>query len=138
MTTMKRLAVLATFLFLSHSAYADFYFGRDESLILVEDVRAQGPDGEDLQISRLVVRQNFLLPFNVSDGGLVLSIKGEQESYIPWPDASSVRELQQAGLLPTPLPDSALSTLDKVLGYALWESLLVLLAWSWLGRLFRK
>jgi hypothetical protein len=118
--------------------YAAYYFGRDESLYFVQDIDATGPQGEDLQLSRLVVRNSFLLPYMVSDGGLVITVRGVRDSYIPLPDDSIIHQNQLSGLLPDPLPSSDLTTMDKIFGYSLWEALFAILAWSGLKRAFKR
>lgn len=135
---MKKMAMFLALALVNQPAQAAFYFGTEEDLRLVQDTEMTGPNGEDLQISRLVIRKSFLLPYAVSDGGLVFSIKGKRDAYYPLPDASKVKESQLAGILPTPLPSSALSKFDLITGYALWEALLGLLLWSGIKSLFKR
>ncbi len=55
----------------------------------------------------------------VTDEGYVLQKVGDTKSYIPL-DAAKIRQLQQEGTLPDPLPRYALSFWDYLFGYSNW------------------
>lgn len=133
----KILALTLLFLFCQPS-FASFYFGRGESLYFVQDISIKGPQGEELQLSRLVVRNSLLLPYTVSSGGLVLTVRGVRDSYFPFPDGPIVQQYQIAGLLPDPLPSAELTNIDLIIGYSLWEALFALLAWNGIKRVLRR
>lgn len=133
-----KFVVLLACLVFSATANAKLFFGTDESLRLVLDVNLEGPEGEDLQLSRLIIRENFLLPYNMKDGGYVLTIKGQSDSYFNLPKANELEEYQSAGLLPNPLPEWRFSTIDKLFGYALWFILGFMLVWVGFKKVLKR
>ena len=133
-----RMMVLILCIFFSVPASAKLYFGTDESLRFVIDVELEGPNGEDLQLSRKIIRQSFLLPYVVKDGGFVLTIKGQHNSYYELPVPDKVRAMQLVGILPNPLPEWKLETMDMLLGYSLWITLIVLGVWGGIKTLIKK
>jgi hypothetical protein len=134
---IKFIVLFASLIF-SASANAKFFFGTDESLRVVTDVNLEGPEGEDLQLSRLIIRENLLLPYKMKDGGYVLTVKGKRDTYFNLPEASELEKIQNAGLLPKPLPEWEFSTLDIVFGYALWVTIGFMLVWAGIRKVFKK
>ena len=130
--------VLFICLVFSTSVHAKFYFGKDESINFIMDVKLEGAKGENLQLSRIVIRESFLLPYHVKDGGFILTIKGNHDSYFDFPKDKKLVELQNKGLLPKPLPEWKLSTLDIIIGYALWEALGLMFVWNLIKKVFRR
>lgn len=43
-----------------------------------------------------------------------------RDSYSPIPKGQDLKELQESGILPDPIPDYGLNALDYILGYSLW------------------
>jgi hypothetical protein len=66
----------------------------------------------------------FILGCYVKDDGYVLCPVGESKKYIPL-DAAKIQQLQQEGILPTPLPPYSLSFWEYLFGYSNWITLAV-------------
>ncbi len=60
-----------------------------------------------------------MAPYNITDDGYVLGVKGSASSYYKLDDAQ-IKSLQARGLLPSPLPPYELSEIDYLFGYMLW------------------
>jgi hypothetical protein len=80
----------------------------------------------------------FLAGCYVTDDGYVLQKVGESKAYIVL-DAGRIRQLQQEGVLPTPLPPYSLSFSDYLVGYSNWIILgfvvgILFIKWAWTKR----
>jgi tetratricopeptide (TPR) repeat protein len=104
---------------------AKMYFGAQEHLRKIEDIDAKGPKGEALYLGHKYSFHSFVLPYQLTDDGYVLGVRGEQ-SYFRLDDAN-IKSLQARGLLPSPLPPYQLSLLDYAMGHALWIALAVII-----------
>jgi len=91
----------------------------------VANSTVRGNDGEALYLGRRLRTDVFLLPYNIADEGYVLGVKGSPADYYPLPP-ERIRELQQNGMLPAPLPRYRMSLIDYLIGNALWIPFLVL------------
>ncbi|MES2041147.1 MAG: DUF6585 family protein [Pseudomonadota bacterium] len=92
----------------------------------VANTTVRGNDGEVLYLGRHLRSDVFFLPYNIADEGYVLGVKGSPTDYYPLPP-ERIRELQQTGMLPTPLPAYRIKLIDQIIGNALWIPLLAVL-----------
>jgi tetratricopeptide (TPR) repeat protein len=115
---------------------AKMYFGTQEYLRSIQDVAIKGPGGEDLYLGYKYSFYSFVMPYSLSDDGYILGVKG-RDSYIRL-DKASIEKFQTSGLLPSPLPAYELSTLDYVMGHALWGALVIMAAIFVIKRLRKK
>jgi uncharacterized protein len=95
-------------------------FGSDEKIRTLREIKLRGPSGETLFLAHKVTTQFFLLGVHVKDEGYVLAVQGDSRKYFRMPADAQVQQLQQRGLLPSPLPGYRLGMLDYLLGYSLW------------------
>ncbi len=123
---------LASVLFFaaSSSAHAAKYrFGLSESLNHIQDLdRLKGPSGEALYLGYKTSTQNFLLPYWMTDDGYIVGVKGQDRFYRIEPDR--LKELQDRGQLPSPLPPYEISGLDWFFGHLAWAILGGLALWG--------
>lgn len=92
----------------------------------VANTSARGNDGEVLYLGRRLRTDVFLLPYNITDEGFVMGVKGSPTDYYPL-SPERIKELQQNGMLPTPLPGYRIRLIDYLIGNALWMPFLILL-----------
>jgi len=118
-------------------ADAKLMFGARERVRSIADVTLRGPDQSRLYLGYLVQTRAFLLPYNFESKGYVLGIRGESRKYIPLPSGVQLKEFQDKGLLPNPLPPIKFTWFDYVYGYALWIALAVLVGFSLVKRKLR-
>ncbi len=103
------------------SASARLKFGSDETIHFVDNVKAKGPNGEQLILAYKTTTHYFLLGTSIEDNGYVLAIFGEGgKKYYRMPAGAELARLQAQGLLPDPLPPYSLSVFDYFFGYSLW------------------
>lgn len=117
-------SAVATLVLMSAPAQA-FAFGATEELHTIADVGVVGEKNEALALGYKTTTQNFLLPYTISDDGYVLISKTESNTYYPIAGRQLI-EWQAAGLLPDPLPTYEISMLDRLIGHALWPTLVVI------------
>jgi tetratricopeptide (TPR) repeat protein len=129
-----RAAVIGTIILLavhacgvSPARAAKMYFGKQDYLHPIQDVAIKGQNGEALYLGYKHSSQSFILPYSVSDDGYILGVKGESDRYYAL-DKARIARFQADGLLPSPLPPSELSVLDRVMGHSLWGLLVVMAA----------
>ncbi len=130
---LLRLLAFAVLLIPLSSAHANFKFGTDEDLHLIQDVTLTGAKQEALYLGYMTRSKYFLLGMYVEDAGYVLGVKGEGKRYYEMPKGEDLARFQRAGHLPNPLPPYKLGFFDYLVGYSLWwaSALVVgLLAWS--------
>lgn len=97
-------------------------FGTDERVTMLTDIDLEGPNGEDLVLSRKTTTTFIFAGVNFKDDGYVLGVKGDDERYIPLP-ATEVKSLQAQQLLPSPLPAYKVPVIEYVFGYSLYIAL---------------
>ena len=98
---------------------AKYRFGTSESLNHIQDLdRLKGPSGEALYLGYKTSTQNFLLPYWMTDDGYIGGVKGEDRFYRIEPDR--LKELQDRGQMPSPLPGYEISGLDWFFGFFAW------------------
>lgn len=118
-------AFLASLLTVLPSAGAGMTFGAEESLHRLVDVEVVGENNEPLSLGYKTTTQNFLLPYTLSDDGYVLMPRDNSGNYYNMTEEDIAR-WQANGSLPDPLPAYDISLLDRVLGYLLWPTLVVI------------
>lgn len=106
-------------------AQAAFSFGAEETLHSLADVGVVGAEGEALALGYKTTTQNFLLPYTISDDGYVLVVKDDPGKYYSMTD-EEVAAWQESGLLPDPLPAYEVPLVERILGYLLWPTLVVI------------
>lgn len=125
---LRKLLILASMLLIlacglvlhaSPAQAAKISFGKQEHIVKIQDTGIRGPQGEELFLAYKYSHHTFVLPYNVTDDGYVLGVKGSASSYYKLDDAQ-IKSLQARGLLPSPLPSYELSALDQAMGYGLW------------------
>ncbi|HEY0882002.1 MAG TPA: hypothetical protein VGD87_10755, partial [Archangium sp.] len=113
-------------------------FGWDDKITCIEPVGTTGPDGEELclafKTSKLFVGAGVYL----RDDGYVLGVTGDKHSYFPWPEEKVVKEWQEEGVLPTPLPGYSIPAIEYAFGYSLWIIIAVMAAWAVLQKVRTK
>jgi hypothetical protein len=104
-----------------------FLFGTAETIHHLQDVGLKGPNSEELYLGYKTSVVNFGAGLYVSDDGYVLGIKGDETRYFQMPAAAALARLQQARLLPDPLPAYKLDVFDYLIGYSLWIILAIVI-----------
>ena len=113
-------------------------FGDNDTLHKIQDVEFNGPKGEKLYLAYRTTIKFFILGVNITEQGYVLAIKdSKQKGYYPLNDAQ-IKELQNNGGLPNPLPKYELTKFDYAFGYSLWIFILVSGVYSLIKRQFKK
>lgn len=126
---MRRiLFVCALLLFTALStsnAHAKVFFGNRESIHFLQDLKLESPSGEALYLGYMTTMHSFVLPYSLSKTGHVLGIKGQSDKYYKLSNDMTV-QLQQAGILPNPLPTYRPTSMDYVISYSLWPALVLI------------
>jgi hypothetical protein len=130
-------AILAS-LFLSRTDAQAFRFGQDERIILIEDVKLKGPNGEALFLAHMTRTQNFIGGYSLDDAGYVLGSKAESKKYFNMPTGEQLARFQKEGLLPDPLPPYKLNFFDYLFGYSVWWIVGLAAIWYVVGALRKK
>src|SRR5215208_713315 len=89
-------------------------FGKAEKIEKIQDL-----EGTDYQLSHKYTLHFFLAGIFVSDDGYVLQKKMATTAYYPLSE-QKIRELQQNGMLPSPLPKYSIPVWAYLVGYSLW------------------
>ncbi len=138
---MKTLSILllSLGLFISGNAFAGkMMFGDNDTLHKIQDVEVTSPKGEELYLAYRTTIKFFVLGINITEQGYVLAIKdSEGQSYYPL-DGTRIKELQNSGDLPNPLPKYELTKFDYAFGYSLWILIFVSGGFSLIKRQFKK
>jgi hypothetical protein len=113
-------------------------FGKQETVSCIADVTLKGADDEALCIAHKTTIQFFGGGLYLTDDGYVLGIKGKSNAYYKMPAARELKEFQEAGTLPTPLPPYRIAAIEYLLGYSLWMALAATAAWYGAKHLFRS
>jgi tetratricopeptide (TPR) repeat protein len=116
---------------------AKMRFGTQEHIAKIQDTNIKGPKGEDLFLAHKYSFHSFIAPYQITDDGYVLGVKGSAISYYKLDDAQ-IKSLQARELLPSPLPAYEISALDYALGYLLWGALAFIVIAGAIGLLARK
>lgn len=100
-------------------------FGDQEKLTKIQDVEIVGAENEPLSLGFKTTTKNFLLPYTISDDGYVLVVRNDSERFYTM-SAEEIAGWQTSGLLPDPLPPYEVPLIDRILGYVLWPTLVVI------------
>lgn len=95
-------------------------FGSGEKLITVSPTKILDDSGVSLELAIKVTTKCFGLPYSARSDGLVLKAANDFSKYRSLPARSELVRLQQADLIPNPLPPSDLQTFDLLFGHFLW------------------
>src|SRR5215468_4630182 len=113
-------------------------FGKQETITCITDVTLKGGDDEPLCLAHKTTIQFFGGGVYLKDDGYVLGIRGKRDVYYHMPTAEELKEFQEAGTLPTPLPPYKIGAAEYLLGYSLWLALAVTAAWYGAKHLLRS
>lgn len=127
------LASILLFTFHGQAQAGAIRFGIDETVHHLQNVKLEGPKGEKLFLGHKSAIRYFVAGVYIRDDGYVLGVVGGDNRYFPMPDGSELARLQQAGLLPNPLPKYALGVIDHAIGNSLWLVIATVLLWIFLG-----
>jgi len=106
-------------------------FGVDENIHTIQDI-----EGTEMCLAHKTTLHFFFLGIYVSDDGYVLAPKGTYNEYIPLTD-NEIREMQNEGSLPNPLPKYSIPVFEYIFGYSLWILIGGMIALAGIGRLLR-
>jgi hypothetical protein len=93
-------------------------FGRDETLTCLVDIEMRGKESEQLCLGHKTSKFFVGAGVYLSDDGYILRSKGQNTYYAVTPE--ELAQLQQEGVVPTPLPPYHISWVDYAFGYSLW------------------
>lgn len=128
MSGMTRWLMLPVMMLLSCVAHArgrgipiPFIYGTSESIEMVSPTFLTGPDGRVLYIGRKVSTHFFLLPYSMTDDGLVIGVAGDSSHYYKITDMQVLRDSSpvMANLVDNPPPWRP-SFMQQLWGHALW------------------
>ncbi len=131
-------AAFFVFALAPRAAQAKFFFGDQQYVQHLADVKLKGANGEALFLGHMYKTTYFLAGLYVVDEGYVLGIKGNRERFYRMPDAAQVAYFQQEGLLPKPFPRYRLGWFDYLIGYSLWIALAILVPWGVIATMRRR
>jgi hypothetical protein len=94
-------------------------FGNDETLTCIQHVDVRGPQGEALCLAYKTTKLFFVAGIYLRDDGYVLRLETDTTKYFPLTQ-ERIDELQQAALLPRPLPAYSIPWFEYAFGYSLW------------------
>jgi hypothetical protein len=113
-------------------------FGTDESIHCIVDVGLKAPNGDSLCLAYKTSIRFFGAGVYLRDEGYVLAAERGLHHYYSMPDEAELKQFQEAGLLPNPLPTYSVSLVDYAFGYSLWIVLAVAVTWEAGKRLLRR
>jgi hypothetical protein len=125
MRTRLLAAVLGLLVLLTAPASAQFTFGGDEKLHTIVDVPVVIQNDEALMLGFKTTTQNFILPHTIADDGYVLVVKDDRQKFYSL-TPEQISQWQAQGLIPDPLPSYEIPLIDRIIGYALWPTLLLI------------
>lgn len=125
------LALFAAALMLPSSAdAAKLYFGSDEKLHVLAETQITN-EGKPISLCYKAYTY-FLIGGVYTTDEYVLCEGGTSTRYWPLPQGDRLANLQQQGLLPSPLPAYTRPTIDYLAGYSLWLLIVFVAAWGYL------
>ena len=107
-------------------------FGTDETIHII-----QMTNNPQYNLGYKTSMYLFIAGCYVKDDGYVLQKVNDTKSYISL-NTAHIQELQQDGMLPTPLPTYSLSFWDYLIGYSNWWSVLVFIILPYFGQFFKR
>jgi len=96
------------------------WFGVSEQFRDLTPVKLKGPDGQDLILGWKSSRYVLVFGLWARNDGYVLRNERDPSQYFFMPSPSETGRLQQAGILPRPLPPGGMTWFDYAIGYSLW------------------
>jgi hypothetical protein len=121
-----------------NAAAGKMMFGDQDSLHKIQDVEFNGPNGEELYLAYRTTIKFFILGVNITKQGYVLAIKDSEDKAYYSLDNAQIKELQNNGGLPNPMPKYKLTKFDYAFGYSLWILILIFGGFSLIKRQFKK
>jgi hypothetical protein len=112
-------------------------FGKQETIKKLQDVSIKGSKGEDLYLGYKTSALFVFFGVYFKDDGYVLGIKKGYGSYYPL-DEKQIKEFQEQGHLPKPLPKYSISFFDYLMGYSLWIVLPFIIGFQILKHRYKK
>jgi hypothetical protein len=112
-------------------------FGTDETLNCIQHVEVKGPKDESLCLGYKISKVFFGAGIYLKDDGYVLRLENDAKHYFPLPP-ERVEKLQEASLLPRPLPAYSIPWYEYAFGYSLWIVIAVTAFFMYVGRIRRK
>ncbi len=94
-------------------------FGVEEKLFDLAETKYYDGD-EPLWIKGKITTYFFVGGVFVRNDGCVLATKGSKDSYHPLPSRGEIAALQQAEILPNPLPEFRTPPLELFMGFLVW------------------
>ncbi|MDR1889776.1 MAG: hypothetical protein LBQ81_10420 [Zoogloeaceae bacterium] len=132
------LPLLALLLVFSASAHAARWkIGTDERIDFIATTGLQTEDGKPMSLGHMVSTEYFFVPYSIK-GELVLTARGEDNTYYPLPEGEELAKFQQDGDLPDPLPQPELSIFDQLFGHLLWMVIPIFVLAAFLRKFFAK
>lgn len=121
--------ILSSLMF-NTSVQAKFYFGEEEKIVKLREIRLVNMKQESLYLGRLVTTKFFILGIGIKDNGYVLGVEGKEGAYYPFLPEDQVKKMQKSSTFPTPLPPYKLGVFDYMIGYSLYWLLLGTALWG--------
>jgi len=136
--TLSILILLFGLFFSGEAAAGRMRFGDHSTLHKIQDVEFTGPKGEKLYLAYKTTTKFFMLGVNLTEQGYVLAVKdSDEQGYYPLKD-SQIKEFQNEGSLPNPLPNYKLTIFDYALGYSLWIVIFLLIIFPYIKHFFKR
>lgn len=104
-------------------------FGKQDTLYKVADTNLKDDSGKSIEICQHVTSYYFFAGLYARDDGLVVS-SDRDRGYSEMPTGEELKQLQEAGLFPNPLPPHGLNFVDKLLGFSLWWLILAVIFYA--------
>ena len=104
---------------------AGLMFGHDETLHRLVDVDVVGENDEKLSLGYMTSTESLLLPYTLRDDGYVLMPRDTSDTFYTFTD-EELAGWQANGAMPDPLPPYEVPMLDRIMGYLLWPTLVVI------------
>jgi hypothetical protein len=105
-------------------------FGKGEKLYYVAPVSLTAPGDVKLDLARKYTHWCLLFPVAQHDDGYVLRSRNNLAEYFNLPGEADVKKMQEAGLLPNPLPDWEQSWVYLIFdGYFFWVMVLAIVVY---------
>lgn len=109
-------------------------FGVTERKHYIKEIKLKGPNEESLYLGYITATISMGAGMYLFDAGYYLGVKNNNKIYYSLPDSIELKNLQEKGLIPYPLPVYHISILEYLFGYSLW----ILMAIYMIPSLIRK
>lgn len=95
------------------------FFGADEKLHVIAPTEMKSSSGAPLYLCFKTYSYFFVAGLYATSERVICD--GElSKSYWPMPEPARLKEFQAAGLVPDPLPDYQVDTIEYIFGYSMW------------------